>query len=228
MVEQQQIKRQTAYLCTAQQVLKGRYVRREGWDPSYLAADEKMFARVRLVGLVVEVSPAQVVIDDGSGQVSLRIFNGVLPPLAVGDPVLVIGRPREYNEERFVMAEIVRKLPSSAWLKRYAQDRQVLQSFVPAAPQEPVAVVPVQPSPSAVFGVAAASSSQPVAVSQPKGVNKADILLNLIRELDPGDGAPVDEVLARAGFPDADDRLQFLISEGEIFELRAGKVKVLE
>ena len=57
--------------------------------------------------------------------------------------------------------------------------------------------------------------------------NNGTLLIDIISELDPGDGAPVDEVLKKAG-DGAEERLQLLIREGEVFELRAGKVKVLE
>ena len=57
--------------------------------------------------------------------------------------------------------------------------------------------------------------------------SKAPSLISIIRELDPGDGAPVDEVLAKAGVG-AEQKLRSLIAEGEVFELRAGKVQVLD
>lgn len=217
MAEQQSFKRQTAYLCTAGQLAKGRYVRREGWEPSFMALEVGAVSRVRLAGVVVESSSAQIVVDDGSGKLALRVFDGLLPPVVVGDPVLVIGRPRVFGEEPFVLAETVRRLSSPAWLRFYAAHRQEWQSFIPPPPvTAPVEVAEEVLSQAPSRSAAVPPSAKPVS------------LIDLIRELDPGDGAPVDEVLAKASLPDAERRLQFLISEGEVFELRAGKVKVLE
>ena len=56
----------------------------------------------------------------------------------------------------------------------------------------------------------------------------SDRILEIIRELDDGQGAAVEKVLAKAGRPDAETMLTNLLAEGEIFEIRPGRVKVLE
>lgn len=236
------IKRQTAYLCTAAQITQGSYIRREGWEPSYQEIDGKMYSRVRLAGVIVEVTPTQLVIDDSTGTVPLRVFDGRLPQVTIGDVAIVIGRPRSFNEETFVLAEVVKKLADLSWVEYYKQNLQKLQSYVPVAPQTSVSSdkpfvdeqrLESSSSSTSVqedsFGVRHDKQGVPAAPLEdaPKQ-NNAQKLIELIRELDPGDGAPVDDVLAQAGFDAAEAKLQFLISEGEIFELRAGKVKVLE
>ncbi len=234
MVSEQPIKRQTAYLCTAKQLQDGTYVRTEGWEPSYMETVVGALSRVRITGIVVEATPSQVVLDDGSGKIAFRVFDGSLPSLVIGDSVLVIGRPRMFNEEPFVLAETVRKLSTPAWLKFYASHREEWQAFIPKAPKREAPVVEETVQEEVPLVDKSSSVSAPPTLKDDSVepatpvVNKAQLLLELIRELDPGDGAPVDEVLAKAAFDDAEDKLQFLISEGEVFELRAGKVKVLE
>ena len=207
-------KRQTAFLCTAQQLLEGSYVRREGWEPSYLATDAGMLARVRMAGVVVSAPPGEGVFDDGTGSVLLRSLAPLPSSLRVGVPVLVIGRPRVMGDQSYVMAEIVRVLSSPAWVQFYKDHASFFQQFIPPLP------VPETTPQSAPLPVMPKSAPTPPSSS-------ASSLIDIIAELDPGDGAPVDEVLARAG-SGADERLSRLIAEGEVFELRAGKVKVLD
>lgn len=212
----EQYKRQTAYLCTAQQLLEGKYVRKEGWDPSYMATDAGMLSRVRMAGIVVSVPPADLVIDDGTANILLRTLEDTYPTIPVGTPVLVIGRPKTYGDQAYLLAEIIKPLSSAKWVQYYKQHLDELQRHIPSVPkdEEPAAEEPVtvsEPSPGT-----------------PKPLpSKAPSLIEVIKELDPGDGAPVDEVITKAG-GDAEQKLKTLIAEGEVFELRAGKVKVLE
>lgn len=221
-----EFKRQTAYLCTAQQLLEGKYVRKEGWDPSYLATDVGMLSRVRMAGVVISVPPVgDVMIDDGTGSVLVRTLDNKYPDLTLGACVLLIGRPRTYGDEAYVLAEIIKVLPSPAWVQWYKDNLALLQSFIPPVPEEEV----VEPSTASIALEDDEEEviAEPVIEPRPLPPSKAPSLIELIKELDPGDGAPVDEVIAKAG-GDAEAKIKVLIAEGEVFELRAGKIKVLE
>lgn len=221
------IKRQTAFLCTVEQLSSGEYVKTDGWDPSYVESGVGALSRVRIAGLVVETG-AQVSVDDGTGSILIRSFDAPLPTLQVGNPVLIIGRPRLFDGSLYILVETCKVLPSPDWLKYYREQLREWQSFVPPNPKrEPVVSVEEKTEmPSQALKTKGVGNQ--ISGSQSSTVAPAMELINLIRELDPGDGASVDEVLAKASFAGADDKLQFLISEGEVFELRAGKVKVLE
>lgn len=220
------VKRQTAFLCTIAQLLAGEYVKKEGWEPSYVETDAGALSRVRVAGLIVD-SSSQITLDDGTGSITIRSFDAPLPHLTIGTPVLIIGRPRVYDDALYILVESCNILSSPSWLKYYKESLREWQSFVPPNPKRETVVSveekieisskPVENKPTQV--------AEPMLSSTP---SPAMQLIALIRELDPGDGASVDEVLSRAPFDKADDKLQFLISEGEVFELRAGKVKVLE
>jgi hypothetical protein len=54
------------------------------------------------------------------------------------------------------------------------------------------------------------------------------MLIETVRALDTGSGADIDAVLSTNGLEGADKYLRTLIEEGELFETRPGKVKVLE
>ncbi|MFP4523715.1 MAG: hypothetical protein ACLFO2_00155 [Candidatus Woesearchaeota archaeon] len=225
-----QPKRQTAYYCTVRQLLDGSYVERDGWKPNFVATDVGAVSRVRLVGVVVDTSDSSFLVDDGSGRLPVRSFDSSLPSVKAGDVVLVIGRPRLFDNDLYVLSEVARKLPSAKWLKYYSDHKDELQRHIPGVPAEPAPLEKQEVSEESVTGSAGGSGEEESSSSEkkPASPNQAEAIISVIRELDPGDGAPVDEVLSKAGFPEAEQKLQSLISEGEVFELRAGKVKVLE
>lgn len=64
------------------------------------------------------------------------------------------------------------------------------------------------------------------AESPPK--DPRDSIVTIIRALDEGQGADVLSVIEKSGLPDAESLIERLKSDGEIFETRPGKVKVLE
>ncbi len=221
------VKRQTAFLCTIAQLLNGEYVKKEGWEPSYVETSAGALSRVRLAGLIVEAG-AQIILDDGTGTITLRSFDTPLPTLTVGTPVLIIGRPRLYDEAMYLLVESCKVLPSSSWLTYYKESLREWQSFVPPNPKRETTSAMEEKIGITSKPLAQSPAKAPEPLASSSASSPAMQLIALIRDLDPGDGAPVDEVLAKASFAHADEKLQFLISEGEVFELRAGKVKVLE
>jgi hypothetical protein len=58
--------------------------------------------------------------------------------------------------------------------------------------------------------------------------NYASIILDTIRKLDKGEGANINDIIKHSGLEKAEKYLKSLINEGEIFEIRTGKIKVLE
>ncbi len=222
------VKRQTAYVCSVKDLVEGTYTRREGWEPNFVSTSKGAVSRVQFAGIVVEKSSANdVLVDDGTGKMTVRRFEDVIRA-EVGQPVLVVGRPREYGGEIYVVSEVLRLLPSAGWIKYFSWLKGEVSKYIPSVPKEqpvhdanPKDIVLGEDDNVKPVVDASSSSDGPV-------TNVAQELINIIRELDPGDGAPTDEVLARANFDNAEDKLQFLIEEGEVFELRAGKIKVLE
>lgn len=221
------VKRQTAFLCTVEQLSSGEYVKTDGWDPSYLESSVGALSRIRLAGLIVETGQ-QITLDDGTGSIPIRSFDTPLPQLVVGNPVLVIGRPRMFDGSLYLLVETCKVLPSPNWLKYYRENLREWQAYVPPNPKRELIATVEEKIEISSKAVERPSTQASPSLTTPASLSPAMELINLIRELDPGDGASVDEVLAKASFDSADEKLQFLISEGEVFELRAGKVKVLE
>jgi len=73
-------------------------------------------SRVNVIGTVVmkETSSGEhsVVMDDGSGKIVARSFEltSMMNNLEIGDMVMIIGKPREFNSEWYLSAEIAKKI----------------------------------------------------------------------------------------------------------------------
>jgi hypothetical protein len=84
--------------------------------------DGREVVRANIIGLVVdrgEGDPPGLVVDDGSERIPVRAFGQVpgIDDAALGLPVLVIGRPRQFGQERFLSAECVRVLDTPRWIE---------------------------------------------------------------------------------------------------------------
>lgn len=81
--------------------------------PSELQVNNQSLQRIRLYGLIV--SADVLVVDDGTGSVVVRSFDNQFK-IPLGSPVLVIGRPREFQGGRYVLGEIVKQIDMT-WLE---------------------------------------------------------------------------------------------------------------
>ncbi len=214
MVEEQQ-KRQTARKLWIRDVLSGSYVKEEGMKPHHvLLPDNTHVARANILGVVVSASsegmPA-IVLDDGTGRITVRAFepHAQMGRVAIGDAVLVVGRVRQFGNERYLLPEIVRKLSDLSWLdvRKAELGRGLPQSIQPSSQQSETSVMEDLVDES--FGL-------------------AESVLGIIRGLDSGQGADVDAVIAKAASPGVEKTVDFLLRNGDVFEVSPGKLKILE
>ena len=110
-------KREIAFKVRIKDLLENKYVVSEGWEPNYIELDSKKISRVNVLGVVVGYQNELIKLDDGTGGILLRSFDNININLNPGDVVLVIGRPREYNNEKYLMPEIVKKIENPEWIK---------------------------------------------------------------------------------------------------------------
>ena len=122
-------KRSIAHKINVKDVLTKPYVVQEGWEPNYLDMGIKV-SRVNIVGVITHADE-NYKLEDESGEIMLKSFEPLPQVVAVGDVVIVIGRPREYNDERYVAPETIQKVDAK-WL----QVRKIeLQSTIIEAPE---------------------------------------------------------------------------------------------
>ena len=228
MAENQEIQpRQVAYKVRIGDLLRGEYVEQEGWQPNYIRVGEKHISRANIIATIIDTQPGasfgSVTVDDGSGALQVRAFNEdsvKLGQLNVGDVVIIIGRPRRYGNQIFISYEIVRNL-DPLWLKVRQKELGDTPIITNGVSTQPV--------------VASVQNNGSVQTETVQGEPVKDInedrkkVLELIRNMDEGNGSDVDGVITKSGLTqqEAESILEDLIKAGEIYENIAGKVKLL-
>ena len=114
--------RQIAEKINISQLQSGSYIQEDDKTPNYLYTLEgKKIFRINLIGIVVQKeqlgSIGNFLLDDGTGKVVTKFFeeHKSLGLINIGDVVIIIGKVRVYNEEKYVSPEIIKKIKRQ-WL----------------------------------------------------------------------------------------------------------------
>lgn len=206
---QEQRKRQIAYKVRIKEIISGKYVKEEGeWTPNYIETAGKHVSRVNLIGTVVSAPSTETnfksfVLDDGSGKINVRSFekNNIFSNIDIGDVILMIGRPREYGSEKYIVPEIIKKIDDHRWLKVRALELEKDTS------QEKI--------------------KTEIKIEEIKETPLNNIF-NIIKELDKADGVDIEEIISVSKNQNVEKIIKTLLEGGEIFEIRPGKFRVLE
>jgi len=112
--------RQTMVKARISDVVNGKFIRKEGMEPSYVLTDiGQKISRVNLLGTVVDKFMSEdgnyssITIDDDSDSIRVKAFKDdakIFDNINTGDSVIVIGKVREYSEENYIIPEIVKKV----------------------------------------------------------------------------------------------------------------------
>jgi len=205
-------KRQTAYKIRIKDILDSKYVKTEGFNPNYLEAHSKEISRINVIGVVVQKSEINnyktLTIDDGTGKISARIFenNALLDKVSIGQIVLIIGRPREFSSEKYILIETIKKV-NPKWakvrkleLEKGAGDKNVLLNDNTKINNN--------------------EAGEVASISKNK-------IVKLVKELDNGNGVSIEDISSK-DIKDFEKIIDILLKEGNIFEIKPGKLKVLE
>jgi len=95
------------------EISSGSIVQQEDQPSVLLLQNGIQLERTRIYGTVV--STGELVVDDGTGSILVRAFDANVQ-LPIGTFVLVIGKPRIYNNEPYILGEIVKKIDEK-WLE---------------------------------------------------------------------------------------------------------------
>ena len=208
MPESEQVfqKRQIAYKIRISDILDSRYIKAQGFNPNYIEKYGKEISRINIIGTIVLKSDQDnyktLVIDDGTGKISVRIFesNALLDNINIGDVVTIIGRPREFSSEKYIHIEIIKKIDPS-WLK--VRDIELRMAGIDY------------------------NNSNDTPVKTESVVSPTNSIIKLIKELDSGEGVSIEDISPK-NIEDIDKIIKVLLKEGDIFEIKPGKLKVLE
>jgi|SRR3989344_5568958 len=206
---QTQIQRQVAYKVPIAAIIKSQYVEQEGWNPNYLEIKGRHVSRINLIAVVIDKqvsdSLATMTLDDSTGVMQAKVFNEdtkKIISINIGDPVLIIGKPRKYNEQMFLALEIVRKV-DPLWIKIRRKELEKEFDFDEKKPSKEA--------------------------SSPYLNRSGEKILELIKSLDADNGADINEVISKSNMQESEavQVIKELIKLGEIYEPQPNRIKIL-
>ncbi|MEA3430451.1 MAG: OB-fold nucleic acid binding domain-containing protein [Nanoarchaeota archaeon] len=212
MAEQQQ--RQTAFKTWIIDIIRGKYFVEEGWTPNYILTQKnKKISRLNIISTIINISKEDdiqqfIYVDDGSAEIAIRSFNEInyFKGLKVGDIIQIIGKVRTYNDEKYIVPEIIKKINNTKWLIVRKLELGEIETKIQEEKINPELIKKDTETP------------------EKKSNNEIDPILEKIKELDNGDGADFQEIVKLSN----EQTINNLLMNGEIFELKPGKLKVLE
>ncbi|MFH1682479.1 MAG: OB-fold nucleic acid binding domain-containing protein [Candidatus Woesearchaeota archaeon] len=201
----EQIERHEAKKTRIEEINLGKYVLEEGWNPNYLlsSSGEKIF-RVNLMAVVMDKeergTTLTFLIDDGSDKIKVRSFEEVelWKKISIGDSVIVIGKIRAYNNEKYISPEIIKKIDKK-WLG--------VRSLELTTPLEKPIVEKTEKNTEEEL--------------------QENNVLEIIKSLDKGEGAAIEEIKSKSKMEEVEQLIEKMLMEGEIFQNLPGRVKVL-
>jgi RPA family protein len=209
---EQEIKRQTAYKCTIATLNKGVFVKKQGWESNYIMTEYGDFSRVSIIAVIVGKDENSVTLDDGTGQISGRVFERVeqLERLNVGNIVLVIGRPREFNNTIYLTIEIIRSI-ENGWIAYRKKELTLIKKI------REISELPKVEK----------KTLEPEIVESAGTLNSKDRMTKLIKDLDKGEGASIDDVIRFSKVANGEELISDMMMRGEVYEAKAGHIKLM-
>lgn len=153
-------------------------------------------------------------LDDGTGKIALRFFEETEFRFEIGQSLLIIARPRSYNQEKYLAPEIV-KLIDPAWLKVRALE---LKQLIPAA---------LNLIEDSKWMKDEENSEGVIEEVEEEVTLPAEKVINLIKMNDTGDGVMIETILEKSHLNDTEQIIKRMLERGEIFQNAPGKVKIL-
>ena len=214
-------KRQVAHKISINDILDSQIFKGEGWNPSYmLIRGERKISRVNILGTVIEkpviedLNYKSLTLDDGSANIGVRAFDNkdIINNVEIGDSILVIGRPREFGSEKYITPEIIKKIDNPNWIRlRILELGKKAREITQSQENKDKEIEEVK-----VYDV------------EEKILTDEESIISLVKKLDSDDGADLNDVIERLNNPNSEKMIETMIKRGELFEIRPGKIKVLE
>ncbi|HEY9702955.1 MAG TPA: hypothetical protein V6C58_10940, partial [Allocoleopsis sp.] len=202
--------------CTINTINQSNFIKKTGWESSYIMTEYGDFSRVNIIAVIVGKENSGVIIDDGTGQINSRFFENInqLENINVGDVVIIIGKPRDYNNQLYIAGEIIKKIDHS-WIEYRKHELKLIKKIRDIKPENIN-----NPRPTAKI-------IEPEIVESETGFSIKDRIYKAIKELDKGNGASIEDVLKISKLSDGEEILSDMMMRGEVYEFKAGHIKLM-
>lgn len=240
------VERQTAFKIRVGDLISGEFNKDEGeFGLGYVLVGGLKVSRVNLVVSVVGKDSADgfssLSVDDGSGVIDVRCFeNDLLSGFSIGEVVNIIGKVRMFGNSNYVACELISKVDDLAWveLRKLELKNNVLPEIKKVEEPQNEIVLPEKKSvveeEIIVEEVSSVKDKETDAVSEEKAeepkpeLTPVEKVLEIIRTNDQGQGVDIEDIITESGSTDCEKIINSLLAEGDIFEVKPGRVKVLE
>ena len=205
-------KRETAYKLRINDILRGNQIFEESEGPNKrlkcIELGNKQIQRINIIANVIdkyesegEKRFASITVDDGSGQIRLRVFGEDMKKfkdLTQGDTVLIIGVLRYFNQETYILPEIIKKQNPKYLLVRKLEIEELYEKQPTEEQKEEVKIL-------------------------------RDEVINLIKNSESEQGIEKEEMILKVkAQPELiSQEIQKLLEEGIIYEPKPGRVRYL-
>ncbi len=212
--------RHTAVKLSIRDVLSASYGQEGEQNLNYLETSwgEKV-VRLNLIGIILSVEQigyvTNLLVDDGTGIITIKLFEENVLNLSVGDTLLIVGKVRMFNQEKYISPEILRKV-TPVWLKVRMMELKNRITSVNGYESEK----------STDFGQTAGVREKEVEIEEISEFPREKVI-QLIRIMDAGNGVMMEDIIEKSPLKDTEKILQKMLEQGDIFQVMPGKVKVL-
>lgn len=208
--------------------------------------NEKIY-RVNLIAVVVNKekigSITNLLVDDGTSELIVRSFeeDKYVEELGVGDVLLVIGRVRMYNNEKYLAPEIIKKT-DPVWLKVRSLELQSGKSQLlvenieknkdieivqKGKKKELVEEIEKNEEIKKIIKNEVIDIDEDVEEDLSLSLLPAEKIIKLIKKLDQGEGVLIEDILEKSDLKETELLLEKMMESGDIFQNQPGRVKVL-
>jgi len=229
------IKRSTAYRIKLKNIVNSEYEKREGFNPSVIKYNNLEISRVNIIASVVgkyltdDQNYCAITLDDGSETIRIKNFGAevnIIKNIDIGDIVRVIGKVKEYNDEKYIVGELVKKINPN-WL--IVNELQLISNS--------------ENNDSKINEISNENNSTKIKENNEKeeiisissseensSINIKQEILNYIKNNDSGSGVMMDIVTStiKEENEKIKDALFELLKVGEIYEPKKGILKILD
>ena len=223
--EQRKVKREIAHKVTLENLKKFQFHQQSGWLPNYVEVYNKKISRVNIIATIILKPISEnsqqntIVIDDGTDQIEVRTFEQDFDfnKHNVGDIINLIGRIRVFNNNRYIVPEIIKQISNLKFLELRKKELE----FEKRQYNQNIDLRKVKKEENH-------QEIKEVKIEK----NKEDLVYNRIikeiRRIDKGEGANIQEVLINTNLINKEELITELLEKGDIFEISPGKFKILE
>ncbi len=248
-----EIKRYVAYKVSIGLLSKGNLeLEKDKDDPTrqkfrFLCLQDKEINRINLIANVIdkfkseEKNYASLTLDDGTGQIRVKAFSDntkLIDSIQSGDTILVIGTLRYFNNELYILPEIIKHLDARWLLARKLELEKEYGQLYKTLDSNKIKVAESKESKleSAELKIDEEKQEEQEEKNEEKReelnpeLSLREQIINIIKAAEPQEGINIDEIIMKLqnyAVEKINDKITELLEEGAIYEPKPGRLRIL-